>query len=95
MPAIDPNPRCTTSTPPPSPTSRSRKPSRRSPTCDLALYAASGALLVDAQAAGTARADVGIDDVLRFIMGVTSAPARSCEQRDRFVRLAVDAVSST
>ena len=62
--------------------------------CKRALYAAAEPLLVSAQAAGTARTDVGIDDVLRFIMGVTLAPARTADQRDRFVRLAIAAVAA-
>jgi aryl-alcohol dehydrogenase-like predicted oxidoreductase len=49
-------------------------------------------LVVAAQRAGTARDDVSIDDVMRFVIGVTSSPFGSDDQRDRILRLAVDAV---
>ena len=35
-----------------------------------------------------ARAEVSIDDVLRFFLGVTSAPVSSRRQRDRFLAMA-------
>jgi AcrR family transcriptional regulator len=60
--------------------------------CKAALYESGGPLLISAQQAGIARDDVNIDDVMRFIIGVTSAPFGSDEQRDRILRLAVDAV---
>jgi AcrR family transcriptional regulator len=60
--------------------------------CKAALYESGGPLLVAAQEAETARDDVSIDDVMRFVIGVTSAPFGSDEQRDRILRLAVDAV---
>ena len=60
--------------------------------CKAALYESGGPLLIAAQEAGTARDDVNIDDLMRFIIGVTSAPFGSDEQRDRILQLAVDAV---
>ena len=41
------------------------------------------------QQAGRARAEVTIDDVLRFCLGVTSAPVNSRRQRDRFLVMAI------
>ena len=60
--------------------------------CKAALYDSGGPLLVAAQETGDAREDVNIDDVMRYVIGVTSSPFGSDEQRDRILRLAVDAV---
>jgi AcrR family transcriptional regulator len=60
--------------------------------CKAALYESGGPLLVAAQQAGAARDDVSIDDVMRFVIGVTSSPFGSDDQRDRILQLAVDAV---
>jgi AcrR family transcriptional regulator len=60
--------------------------------CKAALYGSGGPLLAAAQQAGTARDDVSIDDVMRFVIGVTSSPFGSDDQRDRILQLAVDAV---
>ena len=60
--------------------------------CKAALYESGGPLLVSAQEAGIARIDVNIDDVMRFVIGVTSVPFGSDEQRGRILQLAVDAV---
>jgi AcrR family transcriptional regulator len=57
--------------------------------CRDALYATGEPLLARAQQAGRARAEVTIDDVLRFFLGVTSAPVSSRRQRDRFLAMAV------
>jgi hypothetical protein len=46
-------------------------------------------LLTRAQNAGRARAEVTIDDVLRYFLGVTSAPVSSRRQRERLFALAV------
>jgi AcrR family transcriptional regulator len=62
--------------------------------CKSALYGSGGALLARAQEAGDARDDVNIDDVTRFIIGVTGAPFTSDEQRDRILRMAIAAVSA-
>jgi AcrR family transcriptional regulator len=57
--------------------------------CRDALYATGEPLLTRAQQAGRARAEVSIDDVLRFFLGVTSAPVSSRRQRDRFLVMAI------
>ena len=57
--------------------------------CRDALYATGEPLLARAQQAGRARAEVTIDDVLRFFLGVTSAPVNSRRQRDRFLAMAI------
>ena len=60
--------------------------------CKAALYDSGGPLLTAAQDAGAARNDVDIDDVMRFVIGVTSSPFGSDNQRDRILQLALDAV---
>jgi hypothetical protein len=60
--------------------------------CKAALYESGGPLLAAAQEAGTARDDVSIDDVMRFVISVTNSPFGSDDQRDRILQLAVDAV---
>jgi AcrR family transcriptional regulator len=57
--------------------------------CRDALYATGEPLLARAQQAGRARAEVSIDDVLRFFLGVTSAPVSSRRQRDRLLAMAI------
>jgi AcrR family transcriptional regulator len=57
--------------------------------CRDALYATGEPLLTRAQDAGRARAEVTIDDVLRYFLGVTSAPASSKRQRERLFAMAV------
>jgi AcrR family transcriptional regulator len=49
--------------------------------CRDALYTTGEPLLT--------RAEVSIDDVLRFFLGVTSAPVSSRRQRDRFLAMAI------
>jgi AcrR family transcriptional regulator len=61
--------------------------------CKAALYGSGGPLLTAAQTAGAARDDVNIDDVMRFLVGVTQSPTGSDAQRERIVRLATDAVT--
>jgi AcrR family transcriptional regulator len=61
-------------------------------TCRTAIYAAGGPLLRAAQEAGAARTDVDIDDVMRFIMGVTVGVYRDDDQRDRGIRLAIASI---
>ena len=61
-------------------------------TCRTAIYAAGGPLLEAAQASGAARTDISIDDVMRFIMGVTAGVYTGDDQRDRVIRLAIDSV---
>jgi AcrR family transcriptional regulator len=60
--------------------------------CRDALYESGGALLTRAQEAGQARTDVSIDDVLRFVFGVTGTPFRADEQRDRILQMAIDGI---
>jgi hypothetical protein len=62
--------------------------------CRDALYATGEPLLARAQQAGRARAEVSIDDVLRFFLGVTSAPASSRRQRDRFLAMAIAGITA-
>ncbi|MCU1528891.1 MAG: transcriptional regulator [Frondihabitans sp.] len=62
--------------------------------CKEALYESGGLLLTRAQDAGVARDDVDIDDVMRFVIGVTNSPFGSEAQRDRILQLAVDGVRS-
>jgi AcrR family transcriptional regulator len=57
--------------------------------CRDALYTTGEPLLTRAQDAGRARAEVTIDDVLRYFLGVTSAPASSKRQRERLFAMAV------
>ncbi len=57
--------------------------------CRDALYATGEPLLARAQQAGRARAEVTIDDVLRFFLGVTSAPVSSRRQRARLLAMAI------
>lgn len=49
-------------------------------------------LLARAQEAGEARKDTSIDDVIRFVMGITSGPFGSQEQRDRVLSMAIDGI---
>ena len=58
--------------------------------CRDALYASGGPLLERAQADCGARRDVDIDDVMRFVLGVSGAPVASEAQRDRIVGMAID-----
>jgi hypothetical protein len=57
--------------------------------CRDALYATGEPLLARAQEAGRARAEVTIDDVLRFLLGVTSVPVSSRRQRERLLVMAL------
>lgn len=55
-----------------------------------AIYAAGGPLLEQAQQAGLARDDVGIDDVMRLISGVAVIQCPTPDQRERIFQLALD-----
>jgi AcrR family transcriptional regulator len=57
--------------------------------CRDALYEFGTPLLTRAQESGHARADLTIDDVLRFIVGVTGVPFGSDRQRERILDIAV------
>jgi AcrR family transcriptional regulator len=57
--------------------------------CRDALYEFGGSLLARAQQSGEARTDLTIDDVLRFIVGVTGSPFGSDQQRELILDMAV------
>lgn len=57
-----------------------------------ALYAAGEPVLARAQAAGAARADTTIDDVMRLILGVLSTGVTGDDQRERMLGLALDGI---
>lgn len=63
--------------------------------CRDALYEFGEPLLTRAQESGEARGDLTIDDVLRFIVGVTGAPFGSDEQRERILDMAVAGIAAT
>ena len=58
--------------------------------CREVLYGAGGPMLARAQAAGVARADTDIDDVMRLVTGITSYGFPNEEQRDRVLAIALD-----
>ena len=60
--------------------------------CRDALYESGEPLLAHAQQAGQARADTNIDDLMRFMIGISGAPVSSEEQRNRILSMAIDAV---
>jgi AcrR family transcriptional regulator len=62
--------------------------------CRDALYEFGEPLLTNAQQTGDARPDITIDDVLRFIVGVTGTPIASDEQRERILDMAVAGIAS-
>jgi len=62
--------------------------------CRDALYEYGEPLLTRAQESGEARGDLTIDDVLRFIVGVTGAPSGSDEQRERILDMAVAGIAA-
>ncbi|MDG4805239.1 helix-turn-helix domain containing protein [Micromonospora sp. WMMD1120] len=59
-------------------------------TCRTEIYAAGEPLMRRAQAAGAVRDDIGFDDVVRLISGLTMAQFPSPEQRDRVLGVALD-----
>ncbi|MET7708255.1 helix-turn-helix domain-containing protein [Micromonospora sp. NPDC005413] len=58
--------------------------------CRTEIYAAGQPLMERAQAAGAVRDDIGFDDVVRLISGLTMAQFPSPEQRDRVLGVALD-----
>nr|WP_201748878.1 TetR/AcrR family transcriptional regulator [Micromonospora acroterricola] len=58
--------------------------------CRTEIYAAGEPLMSRAQAAGEVRDDIGFDDVVRLISGLTMAQFPSPEQRDRVLGVALD-----
>jgi AcrR family transcriptional regulator len=59
-------------------------------TCRKTIYAAGEPLLKRAQDAGAARADVGFDDVMRLISGITMIQFVEPGQLERVLRVAID-----
>ncbi len=60
--------------------------------CRIAMYQAGEPVLRRAQAAGVARADTTIEDVVRLVAGVAAVAFPDAEQRERVLSLAIDAV---
>ncbi|MBM0233139.1 TetR/AcrR family transcriptional regulator [Micromonospora sp. STR1_7] len=58
--------------------------------CRTEIYAAGEPLMRRAQGAGVVRDDIGFDDVVRLISGLTMAQFPSPEQRDRVLGVALD-----
>ncbi|SCF00913.1 transcriptional regulator, TetR family [Micromonospora coriariae] len=58
--------------------------------CRTEIYAAGEPLMSRAQAAGVVRDDIGFDDVVRLISGLTMAQFPSPDQRDRVLGVALD-----
>lgn len=58
--------------------------------CREQLYTAGAPLLRRAQDAGVVRKDIGIDDLLRLVTGVTGSSFTTTEQRDRVLAIALD-----
>ncbi|MET8254246.1 helix-turn-helix domain-containing protein [Micromonospora sp. NPDC005197] len=63
--------------------------------CRTEIYAAGEPLMRRAQAAGVVRDDVGFDDVVRLISGLTMAQFPAPEQRDRVLGVALDGLRAT
>ncbi len=58
--------------------------------CRESLYEAGAPLLQRAQDAGAVRKDLGFDDLLRLVTGVTGGSFTTPEQRDRVLAIALD-----
>jgi AcrR family transcriptional regulator len=58
--------------------------------CRDALYEAGGPLLRRAQECGSARTDVDIDDIMRFVIGITAVNLKDDAQRRRIFAMAMD-----
>ena len=58
--------------------------------CRAEIFSAGEPLMRRAQAAGVVRDDIGFDDVVRLISGLTMAQFPSPEQRDRVLGVALD-----
>ncbi|MCG5458915.1 TetR/AcrR family transcriptional regulator [Micromonospora sp. PSH03] len=58
--------------------------------CRTEIFSAGEPLMRRAQAAGVVRDDIGFDDVVRLISGLTMAQFPSPEQRDRVLGVALD-----
>jgi AcrR family transcriptional regulator len=62
--------------------------------CRQALYDFGGPLLTRAQQSGDANPDLTIDDVMRFVIGVTSSPFGSDDQRERILDMAIAGIAT-
>lgn len=62
--------------------------------CRQALYDFGGPLLTLAQESGDADPDVSIDDVMRFVIGVTGSPFGSDGQRERILGMATAGIAA-
>jgi AcrR family transcriptional regulator len=62
--------------------------------CRQALYDFGGPLLTRAQESGDANPDMSIDDVMRFVIGVTSSPFGSNDQRERILDMAIAGIAT-
>jgi len=60
--------------------------------CRDIMYGAGRPLLQRAQNAGVARPDVGIEDILRLVNGVSGATFADDAQRERVLRMALDGI---
>ncbi|GHH91469.1 TetR/AcrR family transcriptional regulator [Streptomyces capillispiralis] len=60
--------------------------------CRESMYAAGGPLFERAQRAGRARGDIGFDDLLRMVAGITATHFLDDAQRDRVLSVALDGV---
>ncbi|MFD7445379.1 TetR/AcrR family transcriptional regulator [Streptomyces sp. NPDC059909] len=60
--------------------------------CRESMYQAGGPLFARAQQAGEARADMGFDDLLRMVAGITATNFPDDAQRDRVLAIALDGV---
>ncbi|WP_329525060.1 TetR/AcrR family transcriptional regulator [Streptomyces sp. NBC_01462] len=60
--------------------------------CRDSMYQAGGPLFERAQKAGEARTDMGFDDLLRMVAGITSTNFLDDAQRDRVLTVALDGV---
>ena len=61
-------------------------------TCRAEMFDCGTPLLERAQAAGTARADLTFDDLIKLVSGITSGKFTDDAQRDRVLQIALDGV---
>jgi AcrR family transcriptional regulator len=60
--------------------------------CRDALHASGGPLLRQAQDDGFARTDMDIDDIMRFVIGITAVNLKDDAQRERVFAMAMDGI---
>ncbi|MGD1224415.1 MULTISPECIES: TetR/AcrR family transcriptional regulator [Streptomyces] len=63
--------------------------------CRESMYQAGGPLFTRAQEAGAARTDIGFDDLLRMVAGISATNFLDDDQRDRVLAVALDGVRTT